>query len=44
MVEWFQRRNSLSGEREKPHKVIETFQECGAHGWVKRTEEKFAQL
>jgi tetratricopeptide (TPR) repeat protein len=40
----FQRKGDLRTAREQLTKAIEIFTECGADGWVKRTEEKLAQL
>jgi tetratricopeptide (TPR) repeat protein len=38
------RQKDLSRVREHLNKAIEIFQECGADGWVKRTEERLARL
>jgi tetratricopeptide (TPR) repeat protein len=43
-AELFKQRGDVSTAREHLNKAIEIFQECGADGWVKRTEEKLAQL
>jgi class 3 adenylate cyclase/tetratricopeptide (TPR) repeat protein len=43
-ADWFERKEDLSRARQNLGKAIEIFQECGADGWVKRTEEKLAQL
>jgi hypothetical protein len=42
--ELLQRKGDASRARENLNKAIEIFQECGADGWVKRTEEKLAQM
>jgi len=41
---WFERKGDPSRARENLGKAIEVFRECGADGWVKRTEEKLAGL
>jgi tetratricopeptide (TPR) repeat protein len=41
---WHQRKGDHSRAREHLKKAIEIFQECGADGWVKRTEDKLAEL
>jgi tetratricopeptide (TPR) repeat protein len=38
------RKGEPSTARQQLHKAIEVFQECGADGWVQRTEEKLAGL
>jgi hypothetical protein len=43
-ADWYQRKGGLQRAREHLNKAIEIFQECGACGWVKRTEEKLAAL
>jgi tetratricopeptide (TPR) repeat protein len=43
-AELLARNGNRSGAREQFHKAIGIFHECGADGWVKRTEEKLAQL
>jgi tetratricopeptide (TPR) repeat protein len=42
--ELWQRKGDTAQAREHQHQAIEIFQECGADGWVQRTEEKLAQL
>jgi hypothetical protein len=42
--ECFLRKGDRSHARENLNKAIQIFQECGARGWVKRTEEKLAKL
>jgi Tfp pilus assembly protein PilF len=43
-AELFVRKSDQAKARENLNKAIELFQKCGADGWVKRTEEKLAQL
>jgi tetratricopeptide (TPR) repeat protein len=43
-AEWYQRKSDLPRARERLNKAIEIFQECGADGWARRTEEKLAEL
>jgi tetratricopeptide (TPR) repeat protein len=43
-AEWFERQGGREQAREHLVRAIELFGECGADGWVKRTEEKLAQL
>jgi tetratricopeptide (TPR) repeat protein len=43
-AEWFQLNGDLSRARENLGKAIEVFTECGADGWVKRTEEMLEKL
>jgi hypothetical protein len=40
----WKRKGDPQGVRESLGKAILKFTECGADGWVKRTEEKLAQL
>ena len=42
--ELWQRKGDAAQAREHLHQAIEIFQECGADGWVQRTEEKLAEL
>ena len=43
-AELYKRRGDLPRARESVGKAVEKFTECGADGWVKRTEEKLAGL
>jgi hypothetical protein len=43
-AEWLQQKGVGLKARQQLSKAIELFRECGADGWVKRTEEKLAQL
>jgi tetratricopeptide (TPR) repeat protein len=43
-ADWFKHKADNSRSQEQLAKAIEIFTECGADGWVKRTEEKLAQL
>ncbi len=42
--ELYRRKGDLPRARESLGKAIEKFTECGADGWVKRTEEKLTKL
>ena len=43
-AELYKKRGDLRRARESLGKAIEKFTECGADGWVKRTEERLAKL
>ncbi len=42
--ELYKKKGDLPRARESLGKAIEKFTECGADGWVKRTEERLAKL
>ena len=42
--EFFGRTGEAARAREHLGKAVELFRECGADGWVTRTEEKLAQF
>lgn len=43
-AELFKRKGDLPKAREQLSKAIETFKECGADGWVRKTEEELDKL
>jgi tetratricopeptide (TPR) repeat protein len=43
-AELFKRKGDQPKAREKLNKAIEIFKECGADGWVKKTEDEMAAL
>ncbi|MGZ3607574.1 MAG: adenylate/guanylate cyclase domain-containing protein [Syntrophales bacterium] len=43
-AEWFKKKGDLSGTREQLTKAIDIFRECGADGWVTRTEKTLAEV
>ena len=43
-ADFFQRQGDRPRAKESLGKAIEAFRECGADGWVRRTEEKLAKL
>jgi len=43
-TEWFKIKGDIKGAKEQLTKAIEIFRECGADGWVKRTENELAKM
>ena len=43
-AEWFKKKGDRTGAREQLTKAIDIFRECGADGWVTRTEQELASL
>ncbi|MBW1863040.1 MAG: AAA family ATPase, partial [Deltaproteobacteria bacterium] len=43
-AEWFKRKGEVTKATENLGKAIEIFKECGADGWVERTEKELASL
>jgi len=41
---WFKKKGDIQGAKEQLAKAIELFRECGADGWVERTEKTLATL
>ena len=43
-AEWFKKKGDKTGAKEQLTKAIDYFRECGADGWVTRTEKALAEL
>jgi class 3 adenylate cyclase/tetratricopeptide (TPR) repeat protein len=43
-ADWFKKKRDIPGAKEQLTKAINLFRECGADGWVTRTEQKLASL
>jgi len=41
---WFKKKGDIQGAKEQLTKAIDIFKECGADGWVTRTEKVLAEL
>ena len=41
---WYKKRGDNTGAKEQFTKAIDIFKECGADGWVTRTEKSLAEL
>ena len=41
---WFKKKSDIQGAREQLTKAIDIFRECGADGWVTRTEKALAEI
>jgi hypothetical protein len=43
-ADWFKKKGDVQGAKEHLTKAIDLFQECGADGWVMRTEKALAEF
>jgi tetratricopeptide (TPR) repeat protein len=43
-ADWFKKKGDIQGAKEQLTKAINLFRECGADGWVTRTEKTLATL
>jgi hypothetical protein len=43
-AEWFKKKGNIPMAKEQLTKAIDLFRECGADGWVTRTEQELASL
>jgi class 3 adenylate cyclase/tetratricopeptide (TPR) repeat protein len=43
-ADWFKKKGDIQGAKEQLTKAIDIFRECGADGWVTRTEKTLATL
>ena len=43
-AEFFKRKGDLPEARQNPNKAIEILRECGADGWVEKSEEELARI
>jgi cytochrome b involved in lipid metabolism len=43
-ADWFKKKGDIQGAKEQLTKAIDLFRECGADGWVTRTERELASL
>ena len=43
-ADWFKKRGDIQGAKNQLRKSIDIFKECGADGWVTRTEKTLAEL
>ena len=43
-ADWSKKKGDIQGAKEQLTKAIDLFRECGADGWVTRTEQKLASL
>ena len=41
---WFKKKGDIQGAKEQLTKAIDLFKECGADGWVTRTERTLSEL
>lgn len=41
---WFKKRGDIQGAKEQFTRAIDFFRECGADGWVSRTEKTLAEI
>jgi hypothetical protein len=43
-ADWFKKKEDIQGAKEQLTKAIDLFKECGADGWVTRTEKTLAEI
>jgi len=43
-ADWFKKKGDIYGAKEQLTKAIDAFRECGADGWVTRTEKTLAEI
>ena len=43
-ADWFKKKGDIQRAKEQLTKAIDLFRECGADGWVTRTEKALAEL
>ena len=43
-ADWFKKKGDVQGAKEQLTKAIDLFRECGADGWVTRTEKALAEI
>ena len=43
-ADWFKKKEDIQGAKEQLTKAIDIFRECGADGWVSRTEKTLAEI
>jgi hypothetical protein len=43
-ADWFKKKGDTYGAKEQFTRAIDLFRECGADGWVERTEKALAEL
>ena len=43
-ADWFKKKGDVQGAKEQLTKAIDLFRECGADGWVTRTEKTLAEI
>jgi tetratricopeptide (TPR) repeat protein len=43
-ADWFKKKGDIQGAKEQLTKAIDIFRECGADGWVTRTEQELAAI
>ena len=43
-ADWYKKKGDVSKAREQLTRAIDLFRECGADGWVERTEKTLAEL
>ncbi|MCE5266251.1 MAG: AAA family ATPase [Deltaproteobacteria bacterium] len=43
-ADWFKKKGDIQGAKEQITKAIDIFRECGADGWVTRTERALAEI
>ena len=43
-ADWFKKKGDIQGAKDQLTKAIDIFRECGADGWVERTEKSLAEL
>jgi hypothetical protein len=41
---WFKKKGDIQGAKDQLTKAIDIFKECGADGWVTRTERTLAEI
>jgi tetratricopeptide (TPR) repeat protein len=43
-ADWFKKKGDIQGAKEQLTKAFDLFKECGADGWVERTEKTLAEI
>jgi hypothetical protein len=43
-ADWFKKKGDIQGAKEQLTKAIDYFRECGADGWVTRTQKTLTEL
>ena len=43
-ADWFKKKGDIQGTKEQLTKSIDIFKECGADGWVTRTQQELVSL
>ena len=43
-ADWFKKKGDIQGAKEQLIKAIDLFRECGADGWITRTEKTLTEI